>query len=125
MITLATERLVRFLERRSSAPIVVVNSRQVERSGRLDPELYTWQALDALRAAPGRWGGDSVFFYGFDDLHALQLDAVETLCRAAGAEVTVSLTWEDGREALTTAGVLSARSSRGREGNQLRRRLQR
>ena len=41
-----------------------------------------------------------MFFYGFDDLTALERDAVETLARVAGAEVTVSLTYEPGREAL-------------------------
>ncbi len=68
--------------------------------GRVDGELYAWGALDALRAAPGRWGGEPVFFYGFDDLHPLERDAIETLARVAGAEVTVSLTYEAGRVAL-------------------------
>ena len=85
---------------RDLAALYFAYRRELERSGKLDSELYAWQALDALRAAPGRWGGDSVFFYGFDDLHALQRDAVETLCRAAGTEVTVSLTFEPGRAAL-------------------------
>ena len=59
-----------------------------------------WRALDALRAAPGRWGTEAVFFYGFDDLHPLERDAIETLARVAGAEVMVSLTYEAGRTAL-------------------------
>ena len=67
---------------------------------RVDSELYAWRALDALRAAPGRWGTESVFFYGFDDLHPLERDAIETLARIVGAEVTVSLTYEAGRVAL-------------------------
>jgi RecB family exonuclease len=75
-------------------------ARELERAGRVDRELFAWRALDALRAAPGRWGGESVFFYGFDELTALERDAVETLSRLAGAEVTVSLTYEPGREAL-------------------------
>jgi len=73
---------------------------ELERRGRVDRELYAWQALDALRAQPGRWGSDPVYFYGFDDLTALERDAVETLARIAGAQVTVSLTYEAGREAL-------------------------
>ncbi|MGA8333504.1 MAG: PD-(D/E)XK nuclease family protein, partial [Solirubrobacteraceae bacterium] len=40
-------------------------------------------------------------FYGFDDLHPLERDAIETLARVVGAEVTVSLTYEAGRSALT------------------------
>ncbi|HWE32788.1 MAG TPA: PD-(D/E)XK nuclease family protein [Solirubrobacteraceae bacterium] len=75
--------------------------RELERLRRVDGDLYAWRALDALRAAPGSWGGDAVFFYGFDDLHPLQRDAVETLARIVGVEVTVSLTYEAGREALT------------------------
>jgi ATP-dependent helicase/DNAse subunit B len=68
--------------------------------GWVDRELFAWRALDALRASPERWGRDAVFFYGFDDLTALERDAVETLARIAGAEVTVSLTSEAGRVAL-------------------------
>src|SRR5205085_8380579 len=63
-------------------------------------ELHAWRALDALRAAPGRWGSDPVFFYGFDDLHPLQRDAVQTLSGVAGVEVMVSLTYEPDRAAL-------------------------
>jgi ATP-dependent helicase/DNAse subunit B len=74
--------------------------RELDRLGRVDRELYAWRSLDALRTAPWRWGGDPVYFYGFDDLTALERDAVETLARVAGAEVTVSLTYEPGREAL-------------------------
>jgi ATP-dependent helicase/DNAse subunit B len=75
-------------------------SRQLERLGRVDAELYAWRALDELRSAPGRWGPTQVFFYGFDDLTPLERDAIETLARIAGAEVTVSLTYEPGRAAL-------------------------
>jgi ATP-dependent helicase/DNAse subunit B len=73
---------------------------ELDRIGCVDSELYAWRALDALRAEPGRWGSDSVFFYGFDDLTPLERDAVETLSRIAGAEVTVSLTYQPGRAAL-------------------------
>jgi ATP-dependent helicase/DNAse subunit B len=75
--------------------------RELDRTGRVDSELYARQALDALRAAPGRWGGEPVFVYGFDDLTALERDAIETLSRIAGVEVTVSLTYEPGRAALS------------------------
>jgi ATP-dependent helicase/nuclease subunit B len=74
--------------------------RELDRLGRVDRDLYAWRALDALRAAPFRWGTEPVFFYGFDDLTALERDAVETLARVVGAEVTVSLTYEPGREAF-------------------------
>jgi ATP-dependent helicase/DNAse subunit B len=74
--------------------------RELDRLGRVDRELYAWRALDALRAAPARWGRDAAFFYGFDDLTALERDAIETLARVVGVAVTVSLTYEAGREAL-------------------------
>src|SRR5579884_697952 len=74
--------------------------RELDRRGRVDGDLFAWRALDGLRAAPGRWGSDAVFFYGFDDLTGLERDAVETLARVVGAEVTVSLTYEPGRAAL-------------------------
>ena len=86
---------------RDVATIYRAYAAALERLGRVDRELYTWRALDALRAAPGRWGPDPVFFYGFDDLHPLERDAIETLARVVGAEVTVSLTYEPGRPALS------------------------
>ena len=77
--------------------------RELDRLRRVDRELYAWRALDALRAAPEKWSRptrDPVFFYGFDDLTALERDAIETLARVVGVPVTVSLTYEPGHEAL-------------------------
>ncbi len=82
------------------AAIYLGYARELQALGRVDSELYVWRALDALRLAPGQWGEDPVFFYGFDDLHPLQRDAVETLARVVGVQVTVSLTYEAGRAAL-------------------------
>ncbi|MGO9900537.1 MAG: PD-(D/E)XK nuclease family protein [Solirubrobacteraceae bacterium] len=76
-------------------------ARELERLGRPDAELYAWRALDALRAQPGRWRDTPVFFYGFDDLTPLQHDAIETLSRIAGVQITASLTYEPGRSALS------------------------
>ena len=73
---------------------------ELERGGWVDSELFAWRALDALRTAPDRWGADAVYFYGFDDLTGLELDAVDSLSRIAGAAVTVSLTSEAGHPAL-------------------------
>jgi ATP-dependent helicase/DNAse subunit B len=84
--------------------------RELDRLGRVDRELFTWRAVDVLRAEPWRWrqagsgsasARDAVYFYGFDDLTPLERDAVETLARIPGVEVTVSLTYEAGREALS------------------------
>jgi ATP-dependent helicase/DNAse subunit B len=79
---------------------------ELGRLGRVDGELFLWRALDALRGSPGAWGATPVFFYGFDDLTKLERDAVETLSRVAGAEVTVSLTYEPGRAALSARAEL-------------------
>jgi len=73
---------------------------------RVDAEEFAWGALDALRGRPDRWEGTPVFFYGFDDLTPIELDAVETLSRHAGAEVTVSLTYEPGRPALAARATV-------------------
>ncbi|MCW3049429.1 MAG: ATP-dependent nuclease subunit B-like protein [Solirubrobacterales bacterium] len=78
--------------------------RALERAGRRDATLHGLAALDALRLAPARWGATPVFFYGFDDFTPLQRDAVETLARHAGADVTVSLSYEPGREAFAGRG---------------------
>jgi ATP-dependent helicase/DNAse subunit B len=80
--------------------IYLAYARELDRRGRVDRELYAWRALDSLRAAPGAWGRSEAFFYGFDELTALQRDAVETLSRIVGVDVTVSLTYEPGRPAL-------------------------
>jgi ATP-dependent helicase/DNAse subunit B len=68
--------------------------------GRLDPELRATAALDELRRAPELWRQTPVLLYGFDDLTALQLDAIETLGVIVDAPVTVSLAYEAGREAF-------------------------
>jgi len=73
---------------------------RLARLGRVDAEGHTWGVLSALRADPGAWGGRAIYFYGFDDLTPAQLDAVETLVRAAGVEVTVAVAYEPGRAAF-------------------------
>ncbi len=85
---------------RDVAAIYQAYARELSLLGRADADLHAWRALDALREAPGRWGDDPVFFYGFDDLHQLERDTVETLARVVGVPVTVSLTYEAGRSAL-------------------------
>jgi hypothetical protein len=82
------------------ASIYLGYAHELDRRRLLDADLFLWRALDALRAAPGAWDSRPVFVYGFDDLHPLQRDAVETLSRVARAPVTVSLTSEAGRHAF-------------------------
>ncbi len=72
----------------------------LERLGRADPEGATWAALDELRRSPARWGQTPVCFYGFDDLTATQIDAIETLAGVLDAPVTVTLAYEPGRHAF-------------------------
>ena len=86
---------------RDVAAIYQAYASALEKLDSVDSELYAWRALDTLRSEPFRWGSDPVFFYGFDDLHPLERDAIETLARVVGADVTVSLTYEAGRLALT------------------------
>ena len=74
--------------------------RKLERLGRRDEPLHAAAALDAVREDPAAWGATPVFVYGFDDLTALQRDAVETLA-ATGAQVTLSLAYEPGRMAFS------------------------
>ena len=72
----------------------------VELTGRVDAETFAWGALDALRDRPARWPGTAVYLYGFDDFTPIELDAITTLARRVGVQVTVSLTYEPGRSAL-------------------------
>jgi len=72
----------------------------LERLGRVDGEQRAMRALDALRRQPALWGGTPVLVYGFDDLTALQLDAIESLGGVLDAPVTVSLAYEPGRIAF-------------------------
>ncbi|HXD59732.1 MAG TPA: hypothetical protein VN606_17535, partial [Thermoleophilaceae bacterium] len=73
--------------------------RRLAEAGLADEDLFAWRALDALRRDARAWGTTPVFFYGFDDFTPLELDAMETLSRVAGAEVMVSLPYERGRVA--------------------------
>ena len=82
------------------AALYVSYRRLLDELGVVDRELFAWRALDALRGSPERWGSSPVLFYGFDDLTALQRDAVETLLRVPGLAVTVALTHEPGRAAF-------------------------
>jgi ATP-dependent helicase/DNAse subunit B len=67
--------------------------------GRTDVDGFAWQALDGVRERPSAWSRP-VLFYGFDDFSGVELDAVETLVRFAGADVLVALPFERGRRAL-------------------------
>jgi ATP-dependent helicase/DNAse subunit B len=69
-------------------------------AGLADPELFARRALDALRLEPELWRDTPLFVYGFDDFTALELDALETVARRCGADVTVSLPFEAGRVAF-------------------------
>jgi len=78
----------------------------LESAGMVDPEMFAWGALDELREHPDRWPGTAVFLYGFDDFTPIELDAIETLSNQAGAQVTVSLTYEPGRSALVARATV-------------------
>ncbi|HEY1273811.1 MAG TPA: PD-(D/E)XK nuclease family protein [Thermoleophilaceae bacterium] len=90
--------------------------RGLDAAGLADPELFAWRALDALRAAPERWGGTPLFVYGFDDFTPLELDALDTIGVRCGADVVVSLPFEPGRLAFkAVAGIHAELLARGAE----------
>jgi ATP-dependent helicase/DNAse subunit B len=73
--------------------------------GRCDPHQVAREAISLLRRSGEFWKGRPLFFYGLDDLTRNQLDLIEAL--APVAELTMSLTYEEGREALVArAGLL-------------------
>ncbi|HVW17674.1 MAG TPA: hypothetical protein VHB30_05450, partial [Solirubrobacteraceae bacterium] len=80
------------------AALVSAYHRELDRLGVRDERGHAAAAIDALRLAPASWGDAPVFVYGFDDLTPLQRDALRALSRDAGAQVTVSLTYELGRQ---------------------------
>ncbi|HEY4896442.1 MAG TPA: PD-(D/E)XK nuclease family protein [Solirubrobacteraceae bacterium] len=84
-------------------------SRALQRMGRIDAEQRAVRALDHLRRVPASWRRTPVAFYGFDDLTALQLDAIETLGLVVDAPVTVSLAFEPGRAAFAGRASTFAR----------------
>ena len=72
----------------------------LDSAGLVDEPLFAQRTLDALRAEPARWGGSTVFAYGFDDFTPLELELLELLAGPAGAEVMVSLPYEPHRAAF-------------------------
>jgi len=74
-------------------------------AGRTDAGGIALAAAAALRAHPDAWGSRPVFFYGFDDLTAVQLELVRLL--AARTEVTFALTFEDRRALAARARLYS------------------
>ena len=90
----------RSAQAREIAAVYAAYRRRLERLGAHDGEGHAWAALDALRRRPAAWERRPVSFYGFDDLTRIELDAVETLVRLAGADVLVALPYEPGRSAF-------------------------
>ena len=78
----------------------------LDAAGLVDPELYGWRAIDALRLDPAAWGTTPLFVYGFDDFTVLELDALETIAGRCGAGVTVSLPFEPARNAFRATARL-------------------
>ncbi len=76
------------------AALYAAYRRRLDRLGRPDGALHACRVCDELRRRPAAWGGTPVALYGFDDLTAGQLDAVETLATGARAPLVVSLPFE-------------------------------
>jgi len=81
----------------------------LDAAGLDDSELGAWRALDALRADRLAWAGEPLYIYGFDDFTELELAALETLAARVGAQVTVSLPYEPGREAFRALATVRRR----------------
>ena len=81
----------------------------LQRAGRVDEAGLAGAALAAMRAAPAGWGDTPVFLYGFDDFTGLELEAIELLAGAAGADVTTSLTFEAEHPAFAGRARTAAR----------------
>jgi ATP-dependent helicase/DNAse subunit B len=75
-----------------------------ERLGRSDSHQVAREAISLLRRSGDFWRGRPLFLYGLDDLTGNQLDLVEAL--SAVAELTVALTYEEGRAALAARASL-------------------
>lgn len=60
-------------------------------------EMLAAEAIAGLQADPAKWGSTPVMLYGFDDLTALELEAIRVLSGPVGVELTMTLTHEPGR----------------------------
>lgn len=88
------------------AALVRADSDAQDRCGRWSRERVVAAALDGLRERPALWDGTPVLLYGYDDLGRLQQDVVESLAGTVGAEVTVALSYEAGREVFAARARL-------------------
>jgi RecB family exonuclease len=77
-----------------------------DRLGRVDSHQIAREAISLLQAGGERWKGRPLFIYGLDDLTRNQLELLAALARFT--EVTIALTYEEGRPALSArAGLLA------------------
>jgi ATP-dependent helicase/DNAse subunit B len=77
----------------------------LDAAGLVDPELFAWGAVDALREARA-WGDTPLFVYGFDDFTPLELRALDTIANWCDADVAVSLPYERGRLAFKAVSAM-------------------
>lgn len=91
--------------------LIAADAQIARRSGLITAPARVTAALDALRERPALWGDTPVLLYGFDDLGTLQLDVVESLAGPVGADVTLALTYEPGRDAFAAGAALYGRLS--------------
>ncbi|HET7573481.1 MAG TPA: PD-(D/E)XK nuclease family protein, partial [Solirubrobacterales bacterium] len=75
-----------------------------ERLRRTDSHQIAREAISLLRRSGESWRGRPLFLYGLDDLTRNQLELIEAV--APIAEVTVALTYEEGRAALAARAGL-------------------
>ncbi|HUA11267.1 MAG TPA: PD-(D/E)XK nuclease family protein [Solirubrobacteraceae bacterium] len=107
-----TAQLSRALAAAGGAPaaldLVALYERYQQGLGRIgaaDREQWLRSAQDALRLRPELWRERPVVVYGFDDFTDAQLATIETLGAVVDAPLTVTLTYEPGRDALAARGA--------------------
>lgn len=96
----------RAAQERELAELYAAYVRLRDGAGRTDPGGIAMAATEALRTQPDAWDSRPVFFYGFDDLTAAQLELVRLL--AARTEVHVALNYSDRRALAARARLYAA-----------------
>lgn len=77
--------------------LVLADRALMEEHGLATGELLAASAIAKMEEQPQLWGDTPVMLYGFDDLTAIERDALRVLSGPVGADVMMTLTHEPGR----------------------------
>ena len=78
----------------------------LDAAGLVDSDLFAWRALEALRPRAGALGRHAGLLLRLRRLHAARARGAARAGRPGGADVTVSLPYEPGREAFKATSTL-------------------